>query len=35
MLLGLPKDEVQAAKALQYIAARDNVSYEEVTEYHG
>ncbi len=35
MLLGLPKDDAQAAKALSYISARDNVSYEEVTDYHG
>ena len=34
MLLGLPDDPNEAAKALNYIRSQPNVSAEEV-EYHG
>lgn len=34
MLLGLPHDPVQAARALAYIKSRDDVVAEEVVDYH-
>ena len=35
MLLGLPEDESEAAKALAYIRAQRDISVEEVQDYHG
>ncbi len=34
MLLGLPEDETEAAKALNYVRAQPNITVEEVQEYH-
>ncbi len=34
MLLGLPDNEAEAAKALAYIQAQNNVTVEEVQDYH-
>ncbi|MBR6812101.1 MAG: ATP-binding cassette domain-containing protein [Oscillospiraceae bacterium] len=34
MILGLPEDEQEANKALQYISAQPNVTLEEVHDYH-
>ena len=34
MLLGLPDDENEAAKALAYIRAQRDISVEEVQDYH-
>ena len=35
MLLGLPEDPAEAAKAIAYIKAQPNVTMEEVRDYHG
>ena len=35
MLLGLPQDADEAARALQYIRTQANVTVEEVPDYHG
>ena len=35
MLLGLPEDPADAAKAIAYIKSQPNVTMEEVREYHG
>ena len=35
MLLGLPESEVEAAKALAYIASQKDITVEEVKNYHG
>ena len=35
MLLGLPEDEAQAAKALAYIRGQRDITVEEVPDYHG
>ena len=35
MLLGLPEDPAEAAKAIAYIKSQPNVTMEEVREYHG
>ena len=35
MLLGLPEDPAEAAKAVAYIKAQPNVTMEEVHDYHG
>ena len=34
MLLGLPEDPAEAAKALAYIRSQPNVTAEEVPDYH-
>jgi len=34
MILGLPEDEQEANKALQYISAQPNITLEEVHDYH-
>ena len=34
MLLGLPEDEADAAKALAYITSQKNITVEEVPDYH-
>ena len=34
MLLGLPHDPLQAARAIAYIESRQDVDYEEVPDYH-
>ena len=34
MLLGLPDDETEAAKALAYIRAQRDITVEEVQDYH-
>ena len=34
MLLGLPEDSAEAAKALAYIRSQPNVTAEEVPDYH-
>ena len=34
MLLGLPEDEGQAAKALAYITSQKDITVEEVPDYH-
>ena len=34
MLLGLPEDEAEAAKALAYITSQKNITVEEVPDYH-
>ena len=35
MLLGLPEDPAEAAKALKYLKAQQNITVEEVKNYHG
>ena len=35
MLLGLPESELEAAKALAYIASQKDITVEEVRNYHG
>ena len=35
MLLGLPEDKSEAAKAMNYLRAQQDVSVEEVPDYHG
>ncbi len=35
MLLGLPEDKSEAAKAMNYLRAQKDVSVEEVPDYHG
>ena len=35
MLLGLPQDEAQAARAMAYIAGQKDITVEEVPDYHG
>ena len=35
MLLGLPGDPAEAAKAIAYIKNQPNVTMEEVRDYHG
>ena len=35
MLLGLPDNELEAAKAMAYITAQKDITVEEVTDYHG
>ena len=35
MLLGLPTDPEEAAKAMAYIKSQPNVTMEEVRDYHG
>ena len=35
MLLGLPDNELEAAKAMTYITAQKDITVEEVTDYHG
>ena len=35
MLLGLPKDKTEAAKAMNYLRAQKDVTVEEVPDYHG
>ena len=35
MLLGLPQDGTEAAKALAYLRAQPDVTVEEVPDYHG
>ncbi len=35
MLLGLPEDKAEAAKALAYLRGQANVTVEEVRDYHG
>ena len=35
MLLGLPEDKADAAKAMNYLKAQKNVTVEEVPDYHG
>ena len=35
MLLGLPEDPAEAAKAVSYIKNQPNVTMEEVRDYHG
>jgi len=35
MLLGLPEDGGEAAKAMQYLKSQSNVTVEEVQDYHG
>ena len=35
MLLGLPESEAEAAKALAYIAGQQDITVEEVLDYHG
>ena len=34
MMLGLPENDAEAAKALAYIAAQKDITVEEVTDYH-
>ena len=34
MLLGLPEDPNESAKALSYIRAQKNITVEEVPDYH-
>ena len=34
MLLGLPEDESQIAKALAYIRSQKDITVEEVPDYH-
>ena len=34
MLLGLPEDEQEANRALQYIRSQPNITTEEVRDYH-
>ena len=34
MLLGLPDSELEAAKALAYIASQKDITVEEVRNYH-
>ena len=34
MLLGLPEDEAQVAKALAYIRSQKDITVEEVPDYH-
>ena len=35
MLLGLPQDSTEAAKAMNYLKSRRDVTVEEVQDYHG
>ena len=35
MLLGLPEDKNEAAKAMSYLKAQKDVTVEEVHDYHG
>ena len=35
MLLGLPEDRKEAAKAMSYLRAQRDVTVEEVPDYHG
>ena len=35
MLLGLPENDAEASKALAYIAAQQDITVEEVRDYHG
>ena len=35
MLLGLPEDKADAAKAMNYLRAQKDVTVEEVPDYHG
>ena len=35
MLLGLPEDKTEAAKAMNYLRAQKDVTVEEVPDYHG
>ncbi len=35
MLLGLPEDKAEAAKAMAYLKSQPNVTVEEVRDYHG
>ena len=35
MLLGLPENDAEAAKALAYISAQQDITVEEVRDYHG
>ena len=35
MLLGLPEDKAEAAKAMAYLKSQNNVTVEEVPDYHG
>ena len=35
MLLGLPQDKGEAAKAMSYLKAQKDVTVEEVPDYHG
>ena len=35
MLLGLPEDKAESAKAMAYLKSRNNVTVEEVPDYHG
>ena len=35
MLIGLPEDNAEAAKAIAYIKGQPNVTMEEVHDYHG
>lgn len=35
MLLGLPEDKSEAAKAMNYLKAQRDVTVEEVPDYHG
>ena len=34
MLLGLPQDKAEAAKAMNYLKAQKDVTVEEVHDYH-
>ena len=35
MLIGLPENDAEAAKAITYIKSQPNVTMEEVPNYHG
>ena len=35
MLIGLPENDAEAAKAVAYIKSQPNVTMEEVRDYHG